>query len=164
MSNLLAIVCTAAMIFSNSVNTVVGVNELKEDKAETKQEETVEIPKSKYDPGTSEPSDSEASKSAQTIIIEGDVYKDCNITNNNGDTTEAQKKDLNNNSDIMTARRERGILVLGDPANDINPQEDIICVEHIKCPECGECEYKETYNKNNINCYLGRCSACGYEQ
>ena len=64
----------------------------------------------------------------------------------------------------MTARRERGVLVLGDPANDINPQEDIICVEHIKCPECGECEYKETYNKNNINCYLGRCSACGYEQ
>ena len=73
MSNLLAIVCTAAMIFSNSVNTVVGVNELKEDKAETKQEETVEVPKSKYDPNAGEPSDSEASKSAQTIIIEGDV-------------------------------------------------------------------------------------------
>lgn len=195
------IVCVAAIMFNASINTLVGVNELKS--TDATQEEHVEIPKSKYDPEpeqkkeasvASEPSVSEASEPAvQNITVNGDYYNNSNVTINNDadektkeedtitekeeeavkekkevveeqETIEEKKPDPNNNSEIMTARRERGVLILGDPADDINPQEDVICVENIKCPKCGEHTYKETYNKNNINCYLGRCSTCYYEQ
>ena len=75
------IVCVAAIMFNASINTLVGVNELKNNNA--KQESNVEIPESKYDPElnktdeasvASEPSVSEAEEEPQPIVQ--------NITNN----------------------------------------------------------------------------------
>ena len=106
-----------------------------------------------------------------------DNNESINNHNNDSTTTETDNSNINpvsvvNETDNNTSRDNTESesvkvynVILGDPANDINPDDNVVTVKNIKCPKCGSHTYTENYNLKDINLqhYMGRCSTCYYE-